>query len=211
MASDYSDNKNGQKNRIYFWLKHEVWSLYEAALLFADINPDSVKLKNDLNKFDFLRLTSLKGITYDDRKANLDECKALLDYENTSNDIYRCLSGKNESDTPQNWIDLAISKQFTIPWLGAAIERGFYNLEQSEEAKQPFDKSHANVSERLSHLNQASRKFWANANPSDSSSHPETRDVESWLTARGYRPTLASKAATIIRPDWAPKGRKKEE
>lgn len=123
IAGDYGDNKKGQENRIYFWLKHEVWSLYEAALLFADINPDSVRLKNDLKKFDFQRLTSLKGITYDDRKADFDECMVLLDYENTSRDIYRCLSGKNESDTPKNWIDLAISKKFTIPWQGVYMSR----------------------------------------------------------------------------------------
>jgi hypothetical protein len=140
MASDYSDNKNGQKNRIYFWLKHEVWSLYEAALLFADINPDTVKLKNDLNKFDFLRLTSLKGITYDDRKANLDECMILLNYENTSSDIYRCLSGKNESDTPQNWIDLAISKQFTIPWQ-EVIEQGIYMSRNTEKPLKDIERN----------------------------------------------------------------------
>ena len=211
MAGDYGDNKNGQENRIYFWLKHEVWSLYDAALLFADINPSSVKLKDDLNKFDFKLLTNLKGITYDDRKADFDECKALLDYENTSSDIYRCLNSKNESDIPQNWIERAISKQFTIPWLDAAIERGFYKLQQSVEAKQQFDKPHANVSENLSYLNHASRKFWADANPSESSSHPETREIELWFIERGYSSTLASKAATIIRPEWAPKGRKKEQ
>ena len=140
IAGDYGDNKKGQKNRIYFWLKHEVWSLYEAALLFADINPDSVKLKNDLNKFDFLRLTSLKGITYDDRKANLDECMVLLNYENTSSDIYRCLSGKNESDTAQNWIDLAISKQFTIPWQ-EVIEQGIYMSRNIEKPLKDIERN----------------------------------------------------------------------
>jgi len=140
IAGDYSDNKNGQENRIYFWLKHEVWSLYEAALLFADINPDSVRLKNDLKKFDFQRLTSLKGITYDDRKADFDECMVLLDYENTSRDIYRCLSGKNESDTPQNWIDLAISKQFTIPWQ-EIIEQGVYMSRNIEKPLKDIERN----------------------------------------------------------------------
>ena len=140
IAGDYGDNKKGQKNRIYFWLKHEVWSLYEAALLFADINPDSVRLKNDLKKFDFQRLTSLKGITYDDRKADFDECMVLLDYENTSRDIYRCLSGKNESDTPQNWIDLAISKQFTIPWQ-EVIEQGVYMSRNIEKPLKDIERN----------------------------------------------------------------------
>lgn len=140
MASDYGDNKKGQKNRIYFWLKHEVWSLYEAALLFSDVNPDSVRLKNDLNMFDFQHLTSLKGITYDDRKADFDECMVLLDYENTSRDIYRCLSGKNESDTPQNWIDLAISKQFTIPWQ-EVIEQGVYMSRNTEKPLKDIERN----------------------------------------------------------------------
>jgi hypothetical protein len=66
------------------------------------------------------------------------------------------------------------------------------------------------TSDMLSYLNQASDKFWANALPNETDTHPKNSDVEKWLIERGYSETLAKKAASIIRPDWASKGRPKE-
>ena len=67
------------------------------------------------------------------------------------------------------------------------------------------------VSDQLITLNQAASKFWANADPEDRGTHPKNADVAKWLTLRGYSPTLADKAVSIIRPEWAPSGRKPEE
>lgn len=71
--------------------------------------------------------------------------------------------------------------------------------------------SHANVSDKLARLNQASRKFWGNADRNDRESHPDNATVAAWLEQQGFSSTLADKAATIIRPDWAPTGRKPKE
>jgi hypothetical protein len=60
-------------------------------------------------------------------------------------------------------------------------------------------------------LNQAAEKFWANADREDRGTHPKNADVAEWLTLRGYSQTLADTAASIIRPEWAPTGRKPEE
>lgn len=71
--------------------------------------------------------------------------------------------------------------------------------------------SHNHVSSKLATLNQAAVRFWANADRDDRGTHHKNSDVEKWLVERGYSASLADKAATIIRPEWAPTGRKPEE
>ena len=70
---------------------------------------------------------------------------------------------------------------------------------------------HAHVSDNLAILNQASSRFWANADSSDNATHPLNSTVESWLIDRGFTQTLAGKGATIIRPSWATAGRKADK
>ncbi len=82
---------------------------------------------------------------------------------------------------------------------------------EQEEAIDSISMSSKYVSSYLSFLNQASRKFWANAAPEDRSTHPTNDEVARWFVKRGLSNTLAEKAATIVRPDWAPLGRKKDE
>lgn len=69
----------------------------------------------------------------------------------------------------------------------------------------------ANVSDKLAHMNQAAAKFWGNADRNDRGTHPENSTVTAWLVKQGFSQTLADKAATIIRPEWAPTGRRPEE
>jgi len=69
----------------------------------------------------------------------------------------------------------------------------------------------ANVSDNLVILNQASAKFWANADPKDNNTHPLNVTVSAWLEGQGYNKSLAAKGATIIRPEWATTGRKTEQ
>lgn len=85
---------------------------------------------------------------------------------------------------------------------------------QHHEEKPPVSTSstgRAHVSEKLATLNQAAHKWWANANPNDRSTHPSKKDVMAWLMEHDFSQKLADSAATIIRPDWAPVGRKSEE
>ena len=71
------------------------------------------------------------------------------------------------------------------------------------------DRDH--VSDMLATLNQAAAKFWGNADRNDRSTHVLNATIEAWLIKKGFSRTLAEKAATIIRPKWAPAGRKPEE
>ena len=81
----------------------------------------------------------------------------------------------------------------------------------AEEAR-PTDNDRAHVSNSLAILNQAARQWWANANRDDPQTHPKNAHVVSWLMDHGYQSkTLAEKAATIIRPEWATTGRPQEK
>jgi hypothetical protein len=86
------------------------------------------------------------------------------------------------------WVMSKAGSQAPEPALGSAIE-----------------------SDKLRRLRQASQKFWANASPEDHDTHPSTSKVEEWLVSKGFSKSLASKGASIIRPEWAPSGRKPEK
>ena len=70
---------------------------------------------------------------------------------------------------------------------------------------------HAQVTNNLMTLNQAATKFWANADRDDRGTHPNNSDIVAWLVERGFSQRTAEAGATIIRPLWAPAGRKPEE
>lgn len=82
---------------------------------------------------------------------------------------------------------------------------------ERQSTDEPLPASHAHVSDKLTRMNQASTKFWSNADRDDRGTHPDNTTVAAWLVEQGFSPTLADKAATIIRPGWAPTGRKPEE
>jgi hypothetical protein len=75
----------------------------------------------------------------------------------------------------------------------------------------PTPTERAHLSDKLARMNQAATKFWGNADRNDRGTHPENATVTAWLVQQGFSQTLADKAATIIRPEWAPTGRKPEE
>lgn len=75
----------------------------------------------------------------------------------------------------------------------------------------PLPASRAHVSDKLAKVNQAALKYWANVDPKDRGTHPTNATVAAWLEQQGFSVALAEKAATIIRPEWAPTGRKPEE
>jgi len=82
---------------------------------------------------------------------------------------------------------------------------------ERQSTDEPLPASHAHVSDKLARMNQASTRFWSNADSDDRGTHPDNATVAAWLVQQGFSPTLADKAATIIRPEWVPTGRKPEE
>jgi hypothetical protein len=69
----------------------------------------------------------------------------------------------------------------------------------------------AHYSEELNLLIQAADRFWKNADPKESDTHPTNKDVAEWLMEQGMVSNRAEIGATIIRPKWAAKGRRKEK
>lgn len=67
------------------------------------------------------------------------------------------------------------------------------------------------VSDKLAALNQAAFRFWGSASRDDAGTHPKSDDVAAWLQRKGFSGVLAEKGATIIRPEWAPLGRKPQK
>lgn len=93
-----------------------------------------------------------------------------------------------------------------------AVERARFDAERGSVApNRSSQEVRAYVSNELETLQKASHRFWANADPDDRGTQPENKDVIAWLIDKGYSASRAAKAAAIIRPDWAPVGRKPDE
>lgn len=82
---------------------------------------------------------------------------------------------------------------------------------ESPEANVQAGTSHANRSDQLAIMNQASFRFWSKAERTDRGTHPDNATVAEWLIEREFSKSTANIAASIIRPEWAPVGRKPEE
>ncbi|MEY3759220.1 MAG: hypothetical protein RIR39_711 [Pseudomonadota bacterium] len=63
-------------------------------------------------------------------------------------------------------------------------------------------------SDQLKILNQASERFWSNADQGDKETHPINKTVSDWLLEKGFSAISAQQGAAIIRPEWAAKGRR---
>lgn len=67
------------------------------------------------------------------------------------------------------------------------------------------------VSDKLQYLRQAARKFWGSQNEATRHTHPDNADVVAWLIDKEFSKKQANAGASIIRPSWAPPGRKPRE
>lgn len=63
-------------------------------------------------------------------------------------------------------------------------------------------------SDQLKILNEASKKWWSNADPEEKDTHTKNELVINWLVDQGFSKISATQGASIIRPDWATKGRR---
>ena len=185
----------------------KIWAV---AALSLDIDPDKVKH----NPQDWMAnaFTTLEGQDFKDRveviTANAMNDKSSLLYLVTLNQggVEYC------EISIANFAKWAISKSLSLPSELAGLAS-----KEDEAIKSVVEKSlnekatHANVSDKLAILNQASTKFWANADSNDNNTHPLNSTVAAWLIEREFTQTLADKGATIIRPTWATTGRKADK
>lgn len=60
-------------------------------------------------------------------------------------------------------------------------------------------------------MNRAAVEFWSTADRDNRATHPNNADVSAWLHKQGMSKAAANNAASLIRPEWAPTGRKPGE
>lgn len=95
--------------------------------------------------------------------------------------------------------------------LRTVVVDGFIMQIKASTPKKLTSANRGYLSEKLVRMNQAAEKFWANADRNERDTHPDNAKVAAWFEQNGFSSTLANKAATLIRPEWAPTGRKPEE
>ena len=203
---DYAD-------QLEDWLRYELWFTKQAFAFFSEVDPESKFYDEEyaLNKmFDF----------------DLDAA-----YENVERLHKIWWNGRDRDDKeafpPIHFIDWAVKKRIEIPWLAWAQENNLIPasaITLKENTNTPQDQKQVSfegailpvtkgdhISDKLTALNQAAQKFWANADRNDPGTHPKNPAVAAWLVKKGLSETLADKAATIVRPEWAHTGRKPSE
>lgn len=146
----------------------------------------------------YLQLLEPREVSIVEMHGNGEECVVLSDAHELQ---------FNEEITIQK-SDVVITQVSIEKYLQSS---GNSNGSTLGEKKPQIDKINNHVSNYLAILNQASSKFWANADPKDSDTHPLNTEVAAWLVQRDFSSTLADKGATIIRPEWATTGRKPDK
>lgn len=201
------------------WRGCDTFTLSEAALLIIEEYPDdwadtSKLIKDPPRRFlPIYKRLLIAATTVIDENAESEENPSLtyIQYE-------------LDTDKPEGVDKLSLEDGLVIlvwhgrlkKWLKRkSIESKFFDDDELTEFGASEDdsptKSHVNVSRQLSILNQASSKFWANADRSDRDTHPLNADVAKWFREHDFTDTVANSAASIIRPEWAPTGRKPEK
>lgn len=169
-----------------YWLKMPSWEPYDAIFLLA------FRIDPRMERKEQLYLNSLV--------MNVDHFKyfGLVEDYSIELDGIHIIGDKRP---PREWIDCYLKD----PCAGPLPEIVLRHMGQSTT------NGRDHVSDRLAILNQAAHKWWANARKDDSTSHPRKPDVIAWLMERGFSKITADSGATIIRPEWASKGRRPEE
>ena len=216
------------------WDLYEKFTLHQAACLAAGVDPGLVEL-------DAVQKAKVKAISdkinesykravywgrlFDGGKEAIDTFFSDKGDDIVSEELLRALdfcthSGKGFYPKDDFFDKTTFTRKELAKWFSNKPFTSAYNFQgndsQAESASEKSAFSRASgdrsySSDKLATLNQAAYRFWGNANRDERDTHPKNSTVVAWLVDRGYKKTLAEKGATIIRPDWAPTGRKPEK
>lgn len=199
------------------YLRLDNWIPTDAFLLLIGVLPDERYLTPGKKYGGFVGVMTLDG------RARRTEDEADMEFLDLGlnwkmlEEIWA--SGEHPlRNPPMYYVEWAIGKGFEIPWLPWAEEYGLPGLSSGTSAGTARNSTNSDgsagrhfVSDKLAKLNQTAEKYWSRADRNDRGTHPKKADVVDWLIRQGFSETLADSAATIIRPEWAPTGRKPEE
>lgn len=181
------------------WLRRIEWSLNETATLFAGIDPLVTPRDTDDDEWR-ARLRSR-----DHHYANL---KSATDSDELTFQDSRTGHIADRRVRPWDAVQWAIARNDTIPDELRSIPEP---TPKSKAADKSPTATEPHMSNKLLTLIQAARTFWKNATPDEPDTMKTNEVVAAWLRDHGYSRHLAKSAATIIRPKWAPTGRKPGE
>ena len=139
ILSAYDGDDEGNENCLLFWLRLDEWSLHQAAMIIADINPEIASFDKNHN---FKNLQTFKGEEFPECDSNgfpiveSEDDMGRLWYVGSHklkwfsqrySDLHIIFSNSNSDELmkPSYWISKAISKQIVVPWLDFAIRRQF--------------------------------------------------------------------------------------
>ena len=152
--------------------------------------------------------------TADNFTRMLTESIKLDPHSHFARAIYRAPTDEDEwiaFDGPTVAEPIEISREdYVIPTseLLSLVEAHKQALSAKVEAISRAEEFH---SDELTALLQASRKFWQHASRGDKTTQPTNAVVAEWLERQGLSLTLAKQGASIVRPEWAEKGRPAEK
>lgn len=103
------------------------------------------------------------------------------------------------------WRDMA----FRLPH--SSLNETLNDYENLKERLSGNMSGKGHISEKFHELRHAIDKFWKNADPDEKTSHPRNATVQAHLEQLGWSAKMAKQGASIIRPKWAPPGRREKE
>lgn len=179
------------------WRQEDLWVESELMALCCGFNPESSE--------DFFAKESVK--------SKLASAKERIQRAITSKVlVYDYNHGATQLEREQNKCYL-FRPSDAIAWAAPKFPDFPFPLENKPaepiSESLPLIKQH--YTDKLVYMMQASDKFWATADQKNAALQPEKKDIEKWLVGKGFGTTLATHAATIIRPTWAKNGRRPDE
>jgi hypothetical protein len=192
------------------WKLRGIAKVWEASLLTLGIDPrpfeDEPIFLRDYGPTSFNIRTRLPGKTLQDYEDRTKELEAAIRLE----EIEAEFDGRLQTlFFVVRLVDIAQwAKKHNVEKIPTEL------LEMINDAGevQAVQQTYPGKSDKLAYLNQASQKFWGKFDPErPAENSPLQSEVVDWLKAKGFSPSLATKGASIITPDSAPKGRRPKQ
>ncbi len=174
-----------------FWAGKSFWTWEEAAFILAGYSPSEFRYYAD------------------ESKGDLEAIREVIEYENITS-----LAQPNKMP-PKEWVRFALGRGVEVSPLLLKFFPGERSIFEEVEALRSeielLTRLGPYCSEKLAKMNLAARKLWGDVDHNYWDAHPTNKKVTEWLVTNGFDETPAKHAASLIRPEWAAKGRPQEK
>ncbi|WOX04709.1 hypothetical protein [Microbulbifer pacificus] len=217
------DALNYEKTRLPYYLVMDFWGADDACKLFADLDPYYAKevLEGGERVFQIAPLlpgqsgTEEQGRRYLTYRKTWDSCDHTEWLNNERNPVK--FGDDGERMLPVDYfLQWAYAKRIPIPWLEWADDNGYLDRSRQKLAFADANTimlpiNDPRISKQLIDMVQSAVARWGKWNPADKTTAPTNATVEGDLLKKGWKsPTMRKLAASIIRPENAPRGMSKK-